>query len=298
MRQPCAPALGQGFVAALLAALAVGCAGAPATKQAAPPPERGAPLEVTSDPEGALVLVDGAAVGLTPLLEHVLTPGAHEVELRLDDHRRHVQHIEARPDQGVALHGRLARREGELEIEAVDAAGAPVEAEVRIDGVAAGPLPYSERILLGPHEVEVEGRAGRAVRIVRVPEAGTERVKLTLSPTAAESCELQPAHFAFDSSELSPHAKGRLRRNLRCLRERGARRVRVEGHAARMGLGDYEQELSERIAAACASFVAITSPELKLERSARASTRPLCTLQTQACYWLNNRCELVPLHDE
>lgn len=52
---------------------------------AAPPPQGPARYRLSSEPNGAEVVVDGVAAGRTPL-EMVLTPGAHHVELRAEGH--------------------------------------------------------------------------------------------------------------------------------------------------------------------------------------------------------------------
>jgi len=55
---------------------------APSPQPTAPPAAEGR-LEVTSEPPGARVFVDGAPIGSTPLTGHAVAAGAHEVRLEL-----------------------------------------------------------------------------------------------------------------------------------------------------------------------------------------------------------------------
>ena len=54
----------------------------------------GATIKITSTPPGATVTVDGLAVGKTPL-EHVVTPGTHQISIELPDHEVQTRSVAA-----------------------------------------------------------------------------------------------------------------------------------------------------------------------------------------------------------
>jgi TonB family protein len=66
-----------------------------------------APLRVTSDPPGALITVDGARVGATPLETIPVTPGRHEVRVEMKGYRPQVTSVHARAGRKESIHARL-----------------------------------------------------------------------------------------------------------------------------------------------------------------------------------------------
>jgi len=55
-------------------------------------------LTVASAPEGAEVIVDGEPIGVTPVLDHVVSPGRHIVDVRLDGSRPRRMVVDLGPD--------------------------------------------------------------------------------------------------------------------------------------------------------------------------------------------------------
>jgi eukaryotic-like serine/threonine-protein kinase len=68
---------------------------------------------ITSEPSGAVVALDGHAVGRTPLDSLRLTPGPHELRLEAAGYRPWRQRIEATAGQPVALEARLVPQPAE-----------------------------------------------------------------------------------------------------------------------------------------------------------------------------------------
>jgi serine/threonine-protein kinase len=65
-----------------------------------------APLRVTSEPQAALITVDGERLGTAPV-DAPLSPGRHEIRVEAKGYRPHVQTVEALPGQPVTIAARL-----------------------------------------------------------------------------------------------------------------------------------------------------------------------------------------------
>jgi serine/threonine-protein kinase len=65
-------------------------------------------LRVTSDPEAALISIDGTRLGATPLDAIPLSPGRHEIRIEQQGFKPYVESVEARPGEPVAVHARLS----------------------------------------------------------------------------------------------------------------------------------------------------------------------------------------------
>ncbi len=139
-------------------------------KTLSPAPGQGT-LSVRSAPSGAEVRVDGYRVGETPLAEHALALGSHDVELRLAGHEPHT----ARVQLGA---GAASRDLGEIRLQAwgaVEIGALPSDVRVLVDGVpATGRVPQED----GVAEVEF-ARAGHVTqrRTVRVAPGAVVRVE-------------------------------------------------------------------------------------------------------------------------
>src|SRR6266852_2705402 len=172
-----------------------------------------ASLGVTSDPAGARVFLDGAAVGVTPYSVE-LAPGAHAVAVELAGRLRQEKQIAARQGRDVQLAFVLPAmpKDPALTVESE-----PAGASVVIDGKEVGLPPWNGELKLGEHTVQVR-RAGylaaeRAVTmqsnrdadlsfaLERTPGPGRLRVE-TEPPDAEITIDGQAAVVAPYSGEL------------------------------------------------------------------------------------------------
>jgi len=90
-------------------------------------------LRVTSDPPGALVVLDGVELGTTPLTRSDLTPGEKTLLLSLKDYETNTQPVRLRAGEIATVNAYLVRTTGRIEV-TTD----PSRAEISLDGVAIG----------------------------------------------------------------------------------------------------------------------------------------------------------------
>ena len=142
--------------------------------QATLEPDR-APVTVSSDPAGASLRVDGAAIGTTPLTAD-LTSGARLLEIALAGFRTASRKIEVRTEQPLTVPPfRLERLPGRLQIKSE-----PEAATVTVDGQFRGETP-----------LELDLPAGSA-HTVRATKAGHDAAedRVTLEPGETRALDL------------------------------------------------------------------------------------------------------------
>lgn len=105
-------------------------------------------------------------------------------------------------------------------------------------------------------------------------------------------CALVPLYFAFDSAELVPEARRWVDYDAGCLRERGARRVILDGHADARGPAAYNEALSRRRAAAVQAALAERGLAIDVALRASGETDPVLHGTTEHDYAYNRRVEL------
>jgi formylglycine-generating enzyme required for sulfatase activity len=107
---------------------------------------------------GAEVIVDGEAVGVTPLRQLELAAGEHTLALRLDRYEP--------LETAVMIEGRATSQSLSLELlpawATVNFSTTPIGATVSVDGVDVGQTPLTAEILAGEHEVVVKLAAHKA----------------------------------------------------------------------------------------------------------------------------------------
>jgi hypothetical protein len=141
-----------------------------------------ATLAVEVNEDGAAVLVDGRAMGVSPLAAPVeVNPGDHIVEARLDGHRGEPGRVTVMPGGSVMVRLELAPLPGVVRVESGD-----VAARVSVDGEAAGATPAELELPAGGHEVVIaaDGYEMETRSIALVPGA-VEIVSVVLAPLPA-----------------------------------------------------------------------------------------------------------------
>jgi PEGA domain/Tetratricopeptide repeat len=154
----------------------------------APTDKRLAHIDVRANVPGATVLVDGAAIGASPLASTVsVLPGPHEVQAKRLGYRPATRQIEV--GEGSTGEVRLELEEDPAEVR--DQGGdlrlsisenSPV---IIVDGKLEPGVAPSIRLSPGPHRIRVERAGFFAVeRDVDVPARGNLAVQVDLEPTA------------------------------------------------------------------------------------------------------------------
>jgi len=150
---------------------------APAPTTAAPVPSEGT-VSVTSQPEGARVVIDGAARGVTPL-RLPLPAGSHVIEIEHQDTRRSIP---------VTLEaGATSSHYFDLTAAApptgrLDVTSDPAGASVTIDGTLRGVTPLSlDAMPPGSHRVVVANRDMTSTRAVTITAGATQTLVVPLA---------------------------------------------------------------------------------------------------------------------
>jgi hypothetical protein len=172
------------LAAAAIALLAVAAAGVPVARRyvsTSPAASASGTLNVNTNPPGAHVFVDGVERGLTPLTV-ALKPGAHGMELRVDDAPPRTMPITITAGGQLAQYidlPKTAATVGQLHVR-TDPAGA----RVTVDGVAHGTSPVTIADLTpGEHAVVLDSDLGSVKQSVTI-EAGLT-ASLTVPLTVA-----------------------------------------------------------------------------------------------------------------
>ena len=130
----------------------------------------------SSEPPGALVLVDGEMACRATPCSRALPPGQHDVSMQREDHVTVTAKVALAEDKPVRW--KLQRNEAWLGVTTV-----PKGLRVLLDGKPAGPAPVDlTRVLPGKHKVEVIS-ACHELRQVSVALVAGERKRLRLTPT-------------------------------------------------------------------------------------------------------------------
>jgi hypothetical protein len=125
-------------------------------------------VTITSEPEGAEVIVDGAVLGTTPFTGD-LPVGAHQLQVG----EQPVRPLVVQAGASAAMHVVLPPVEAVPDTATVEIATEPAGAAITVDGVPRGTSPLRlDDLPPGAHEVTL-ARAGRVMRRLITVSAGT-----------------------------------------------------------------------------------------------------------------------------
>lgn len=130
-------------------------------------------VNVSSEPSGALVTIDGKPVGNTPIEGYKSLAGLHEVKVELAGYRPFKSSVKMKGGEPNEITATLVKGFGLLEL-----SSAPGGAEVQIDGKAIGVTPLDKvKVQTGEHLLEVGAMFhGGWQRTLRVEDE--EQIKL------------------------------------------------------------------------------------------------------------------------
>jgi hypothetical protein len=142
-------------------------------------------LEVTSEPAGLSVTIDGKEAGKTPLALAQLAAGAHEVRIASEQYAAPSQRVSIARGGQEKLHFATKPRLGRLSLRAVVVDGEsrePAEAEVLLDGKALeDKTPLKKDLLIGSYTLRllaVEARPRELTVVIQEGEETREEVAL------------------------------------------------------------------------------------------------------------------------
>ena len=171
--------------------VALGTSGVRLTLELAPAFGR---LEVSSEPSGADVWLDGEKVGTTPYSKDKLRSGTYELRVERALHLTHKATVAVRDGETTREAVRLTANYGALVVESE-----PSGADVWLDGEKVGTTPYSrDKLRSGSYELRVERAlhlSHKATVAVRDGQPTREAVRLTAN-YGALVVESEPAGAA------------------------------------------------------------------------------------------------------
>ncbi len=161
-------------------------------------------LVVTSEPGGAVVLVDGDERGVTPLAGVEITPGVHKLVVRHSHFAPHAERLSVTRGENIVRHVRLVPGEGTLQLQSN-----PRGAWVEVDGVRLGsPTPTSLRTSSGEHVIRMglpERHAAEETHVLDADSTLTVTMNLDIDPHGTVTFSLRPrdARVEFVGEALS-----------------------------------------------------------------------------------------------
>ncbi len=107
------------------------------------------------------------------------------------------------------------------------------------------------------------------------------------------ACELVSINFEFNRANLTRDAQDAIGANAKCLKERKAKAVTIEGHCDERGTDAYNLELGNRRAQAVKRYLGQLMRKTKIRTVSYGKTRPVCTSASESCWSQNRRAEFV-----
>ncbi len=105
---------------------------------------------------------------------------------------------------------------------------------------------------------------------------------------------LQRIHFDFDRYNIKPEYGTVLKANAGWLQAHPSTNLIIEGHCDDRGTQEYNLALGDRRArSAKAYLVNLGISPSRISTISYGEERPLCTQQTESCWWQNRRDEFV-----
>ena len=151
--------------------------------------------------------------------------------------------------------------------------------------VSSPPLPA------GTHDVTVKNADGTS-HTLRNAVAVRARTTPPPDPTAGLSCDAITINFDFDSSSLTPVARGVLSENLLCFTT-GGDTVRIEGHSDERGTTAYNLALGQRRADTIQRWMATQGvPASRLKTVSWGEERPADSGHNEAAWARNRRADI------
>jgi peptidoglycan-associated lipoprotein len=109
---------------------------------------------------------------------------------------------------------------------------------------------------------------------------------------ADPGCSLVRVAFAFDSAQLSPAAMSSLRESAKCIADRGATALLIEGHCDERGTAQYNVALGARRADAVKRYLADLGVKATLDSVSFGKELPMVQGAGEGAWAQNRRAEM------
>ncbi len=125
------------------------------------------------------------------------------------------------------------------------------------------------------------------------PAVETAAAPAPAEPAPAESgCALVRVSFAFDSAQLGPDAMNALRDNAKCIADRRATALLIEGHCDERGTAQYNVALGARRAEAVRRYLADLGVKAALDSVSFGKEIPAVQGSSESAWAQNRRAEM------
>jgi peptidoglycan-associated lipoprotein len=117
--------------------------------------------------------------------------------------------------------------------------------------------------------------------------------KMTLEQLNAKGL-LGDVFFAYDSTELTPEARGTIQKNGDYLKRWTSTKIMVEGHADSRGTNEYNLALGERRADVTRDYlVSLGIPADRVTIVSKGEEEPACADENESCWQRNRRGKFI-----
>ena len=117
--------------------------------------------------------------------------------------------------------------------------------------------------------------------------------KMTLDELNAKGV-LGDVFFGYDSTELTPEARGTIQKNAEYLKRWTSTKVIVEGHADSRGTNEYNLALGERRADVTRDYVvSLGIPADRVTIVSKGEEEPACSDENESCWQRNRRGKFI-----
>jgi peptidoglycan-associated lipoprotein len=135
-----------------------------------------------------------------------------------------------------------------------------------------------------------EAAAAREAKLAQKGEAQREEAATMAEEARMRAFVEENIHFDFDKYDLKPKAMMILDEKATYLREHPEVRVLIEGHCDDRGTNEYNLALGDRRANSAKNYLVRSGvAESRITTISYGEEQPLCTEQTESCWWRNRR---------
>ena len=153
-------------------------------------------LSVQSQPAGLQVEVGGKSWGPSPIEEREVDPGVYDVWVKDPRYYDEGEKITIKAGERRPVSIAPKPKLGAVKVEAVDDRGNALVADVMVDGARVGKTPWTGRVQVGPHTVNVSSEFGTADQDADVKEKQVASVIMRLVTSGSLGVTSQPSGAA------------------------------------------------------------------------------------------------------